>query len=62
MKKGELFLPAPLSGGRRGTLLKKLLEDEIQSEENIILQSFRYLVENNFFLETKKVKQVEQLE
>ena len=47
-KKGQLFLPKPLTGGDRGTLLKKLLRDEISKEENVILQCFRYLVKNNF--------------
>jgi hypothetical protein len=45
---GELSIPAPLAGGERGTLWRKLLEDEINREENVILQCLRYLVQNNF--------------
>lgn len=48
-KKGKLFLPKPLAGGDRGTLLKRLLQDDISSEENIILQCFRYFTTSNFF-------------
>jgi hypothetical protein len=47
-KRGQLFLPKPYSGGFRGTLLKKLLEDEIRSEENIVLQCIRFIVTNSF--------------
>ena len=49
-KKGKLFLPRPLAGGERGTLLKRLLQDDISSEENIILQCFRYITASNFFM------------
>lgn len=45
---GELYLPPPLDGGERGTLWKKLLEDEIQREENVVLQCLRFLVQNNY--------------
>jgi hypothetical protein len=45
---GELSIPAPLAGGERGTLWRKLLEDEINREENVVLQCLRYLVQNNF--------------
>lgn len=48
-QKGKLYLPKPLFGGEKGTLLKKLLEDEINFEENIILQCIHYIVTNNFF-------------
>jgi hypothetical protein len=44
-----LILPKPLDGGSRGTLLRKLLSKEINEEENIILQCFRYIVSSNFF-------------
>eukprot|EP01032_Pedospumella_encystans_P014240 gene14240-16370_t len=47
-KNGELSIPEPLSGGARGTLWRKLLEDEIQKEENIVLQCLRFLVQNDF--------------
>ena len=47
-KKGALFLPKPLAGGTRGTLLKKLLQPEVEEEENIILQCLRLIVESNF--------------
>ena len=47
--KNKLTLPEPLDGGNRGTLLKKLLANEIQNEENKILQCLRYLVKFNFF-------------
>ena len=41
-KKNGLFLPKPLAGGQRGTLLRKLLQDSIEDEENIILQAVRH--------------------
>ncbi len=41
-RKNGLYLPKPLTGGQRGTLLKKLLEDSIEEEENIVLQAVRY--------------------
>lgn len=47
-KNGELSIPEPLSGGARGTLWRKLLEDEITKEENIVLQCLRFLVQNDF--------------
>lgn len=47
-KNGELSIPEPLSGGARGTLWRKLLEDEITKEENIVLQCLRYLVQSNY--------------
>jgi hypothetical protein len=47
-KKGQLYLPKPLVGGERGTLLKRLLQEEVFKEENTILQCFRYLVKHNF--------------
>ena len=40
---GGLIVPPPLTGGIRGSLMKKLLEEEITAEENAILQVFRYL-------------------
>jgi hypothetical protein len=43
LKRGELYMPQPLAGGSRGTLLKKLLEDSITEEENIALQCIRYI-------------------
>lgn len=48
---GELSIPEPLAGGERGTLWRKLLEDEIDKEENLILQCLRFLVQNNFLQE-----------
>jgi hypothetical protein len=48
-QKGKLYLPKPYSGGEKGTLLKKLLEDEMFLEENLILQCLQYIVNNNFF-------------
>jgi hypothetical protein len=47
-KNGELSIPEPLAGGSRGTLWRKLLEDEILKEENIVLQCLRFLVQNNY--------------
>jgi hypothetical protein len=44
-----LFLPAPLSGGKHGSLLQHLLKDSIEEEEQLLLQSFRYLTQQNFF-------------
>jgi len=41
-KKNGLYLPKPLAGGTRGTLLRKLLQDSIAEEENIILQCLRH--------------------
>lgn len=37
-RKGALFLPKPLAGGARGTLLKRLLQEQIEAEDNVILQ------------------------
>lgn len=49
-KKNELDIPKPLDGyDGRGTLLKNLLSSEVTEEANIILQCFRYFVDNNFF-------------
>lgn len=45
---GQLYLPPPLQGGQRGTLLKNLLTNEIHKEENFILQCFRYMIQNQF--------------
>ena len=45
----KLIVPKPLVGGERGTLLKKLLEDDIMAEDNIILQCLRYFVKNDYF-------------
>lgn len=50
-KKGGLQIPPPLAGGERGTLLRKLLESEIVSEESVVLQCLRYIVQSNFFNE-----------
>jgi len=47
-KRGQLYLPKPFSGGARGTLLKKLLEHEVEEEENIILQCLRLILNNNY--------------
>ena len=47
--KGKLYLPKPYAGGEKGTLLKKLLEDEIFLEESLVLQCIQYIVNNNFF-------------
>ena len=47
-RKGSLYLPKPLAGGARGTLLKRLLHQEIEEDENIILQCLRLVVETNF--------------
>jgi hypothetical protein len=45
LKRGELHLPEPLQGG---VLLRRLLEDEISREENVVLQCLRFLANNNF--------------
>ena len=39
----KLHLPAPLAGGSRGTLLRALLQDQERREENLLLQSLRYI-------------------
>ena len=44
-----LYLPQPLNGGARGTLLRKLLEDQIVAEENLLLQCLRFMVAARFF-------------
>lgn len=44
-----LYLPVPLDGGARGSLLKKLLEDEITAEESKLLQCLHYLRSQNYF-------------
>jgi len=42
------------------TLLQKLLSKEIQQENSIILQCFRYIVDQNFFLENTKKQETEK--
>lgn len=49
-RKGQLFLPKPFAGGTRGTLLRNLLQHEVEAEENILLQCLRLLVNNNFLM------------
>ena len=44
----KLHLPAPLAGGSRGTLLKALLGEQARREENLLLQSLRYIASNLF--------------
>jgi hypothetical protein len=46
--KNGLFLPKPLDGGARGSLLRNLLSDQISTEDNIVLQCLRFLVSENF--------------
>jgi hypothetical protein len=53
-RKGRLFLPKPLMGGDRGTLLKRLLRDEATREENLILQCFRFFTKRNFCLDDEE--------
>jgi hypothetical protein len=48
-KSNKLFLPKPLDGGARGTLLRNLLKDQILSENNRILQCLRFMVREKFF-------------
>lgn len=50
-KRQKLNVPPPLEGGSRGSLLKKLLSDEIVHEENLLLQCIHYVCEQNFFME-----------
>jgi hypothetical protein len=45
-RKGELYLPKPLEGGSRGTLLRKLLRDRIDQEANVVLQCIRHLAKH----------------
>ena len=52
---GELSIPAPLAGGQRGTLWRKLLEDQVTEEENIVLQCLRFLVQSNFLDKTAEI-------
>lgn len=47
-KKGQLFLPKPFAGGSRGTLLRNLLQHEVETEENVLLQCLRLIVLNNY--------------
>jgi hypothetical protein len=47
---GGLWLPKPLGGDKRGTLMRKLLGSAIDAEENMVLQCFRFFVDSNFFL------------
>ncbi|KAJ1403080.1 hypothetical protein B484DRAFT_405212 [Ochromonadaceae sp. CCMP2298] len=46
--RGELYLPSPLEGGKRGTLWGNLLKDAAQREENVVLQCLRLLVKGDF--------------
>jgi hypothetical protein len=48
-KRNSLKIPEPLSGGKKGSLLKKLFEKEILTEENLILQAIRFICKSNFF-------------
>jgi hypothetical protein len=46
-KKGGLEVPPPLdSMGPRGSLFRKLVEEEVDVEENIVLQCLRFIVSN----------------
>lgn len=45
-QKFGLFLPEPLDSDKRGTLMSKLLENEILLEESTILQCIRYIRQN----------------
>jgi hypothetical protein len=42
-KSNKIQLPPPFAGGLRGTLLKKLLKPEVDTEESLLLQCVRYL-------------------
>ena len=53
--KDGLFLPQPYAGGLQGTLLRKLLSDEMSREENLILQCIRCLVNGDFLQESAAV-------
>lgn len=48
-KKGGLHLPKPLVGGKDGSLYRKLIEELVHDDESLILQCFRYFVQENFF-------------
>ena len=41
--KNRQHLPHPLAGGKHGSLMRKLLEEEVTVEENVVLQIFRFL-------------------
>lgn len=43
---GGLKLPPPLTGGSQGSLLRKLLEEQVTVEENAVLQVFRFLTQS----------------
>ena len=43
---GGLRLPPPLTGGSQGSLLRKLLEEQVTVEENAVLQVFRFLTQS----------------
>lgn len=49
-KRGQLYLPDP----RKGNLLKKLLDDEINNEENLLLQCLHYLRKQNYLQDEVK--------
>lgn len=42
-KKNGLIIPKPYSGGARGTLLKKLIEDQVAQESHLLLQAIRFI-------------------
>jgi len=45
---GKLYVPPPLAGGARGTLLRTLLKPEIDQEENLVLQCIAFLNKTDF--------------
>ena len=48
--KRGLYLPPPLESGKgRGSLLRRLVEDEVQAEESLVLQCLRFFVQSHFF-------------
>jgi hypothetical protein len=56
-RRQSLKIPEPLSGGKKGSLLKKLFEKEILTEENLILQAIRFICKSNYFEKEEAVKQ-----
>ena len=43
---GGMQVPPPLEGGERGTLLKRLLSDQIDQEESLLLQAIKFIVKD----------------
>ena len=57
-RSGGLNVPIPLgAAGSGSTLLKKLLQEQIDEEENILLQCIRHLKRNNYLIDVPNTEE-----